>query len=180
MTFEALALNHSVDGPRLTVTGAKPGEMTITTHRGPAVVPAWLFSLAGYASPLKHAAVTPSEPPRSPLAPAENVPGNSLQHVVRIAANGRSVSVMAIRGQCDNVPAVKALETRGSVVLTSYASREAAGKLCTKQGKEEHVTVRMKRTLGDRVLLDALSGRPLTHRPETGLSVSRGGPPLQE
>lgn len=37
--------------PHLTVTGASLGEMNLSTARGPAVVPAWLFNLRGYASP---------------------------------------------------------------------------------------------------------------------------------
>lgn len=35
----------------LTVTGAKLGEMSVATSRGPATVPAWFFTLDGYASP---------------------------------------------------------------------------------------------------------------------------------
>ncbi len=47
-------------GPHLTVTRAEPGVMTLATHRGPAAIPAWLFTLEGYDTPLKQAAVAPS------------------------------------------------------------------------------------------------------------------------
>ncbi|MEU6012212.1 hypothetical protein [Streptomyces sp. NPDC047453] len=45
--YEAVARGGN-DGPHLTVTGAKLGEMTLSTSRGPATVPAWLFTLDGY------------------------------------------------------------------------------------------------------------------------------------
>jgi hypothetical protein len=57
-------------GPPLTVTGAELGGMTLATSRGPATVPAWLFTLEGYDTPLKRAAVSPSKLPTPPIEPA--------------------------------------------------------------------------------------------------------------
>lgn len=51
VSYKTLAGAHASGEPHLTVTGAKLGEMTMATSRGPATVPAWLFTLDGYATP---------------------------------------------------------------------------------------------------------------------------------
>lgn len=78
-SYNALAGGRDGGEPYLTVTGAKLGEMTVATSRGPAVVPAWLFTLDGYNSPLKRAAVIPSKLPQPPIKRARDVPGLSAQ-----------------------------------------------------------------------------------------------------
>ncbi|MFI0982592.1 hypothetical protein ACH4SP_36985 [Streptomyces sp. NPDC021093] len=173
VAYRALAGDRTGGGgPHLTVTGAKLGGMTLATSRGPAVVPAWLFTLDGYDTPLKRAAAVPSKLPRPPIGEARDVPGLPLQNLVRIAADGRSVTVVALHGVCDEGPVVEVLETRGSVVLsTSVGQRKHEG-LCTDQAKERQVTVRLDRALGDRVLLDAHTGRPVPYQPQNGPSPS--------
>lgn len=171
-SFKALSYGRAGVGPHLTVTGAKPGAMTLATSRGPAVVPAWLFTVAGYDTPLKRAAVVPSKLPRPPIGEAHNVPGLPLQHLTRIAADGRSVTVVALRGACDEGAAVEVLETPGSVVLSASVKPRKFEELCTKQGKLQQVTVKLDRALGDRVLLDAQTGRPVPYRPAHGPSPS--------
>lgn len=49
--YMTLARARVEEIPHLTVTGAKLGEMTLATSRGPATVPAWFFMLQGYATP---------------------------------------------------------------------------------------------------------------------------------
>jgi hypothetical protein len=171
-SFKALAGGRAEGRLHLTVTGARAGDMTLATSRGPAVVPAWVFTLDGYDTPLKRAAVVPSELPRPPIGEARNVPGLPLQHLTRIATDGRSVTVVALHGGCDDGPAVEVLETGGSVVLSASVKARRSDELCTKQGKLGRVTVRLGRALGDRVLLDAQSGRPVPYRPESGPSPS--------
>ncbi|MFF0451170.1 hypothetical protein ACFYT4_33135 [Streptomyces sp. NPDC004609] len=61
-SYKTLAGTAVSGKPHLTVTGAKLGEMRVATSRGPATVPAWLFTLDGYATPLKQAAAIPSAP----------------------------------------------------------------------------------------------------------------------
>ncbi|MDG4859705.1 hypothetical protein P8605_16365 [Streptomyces sp. T-3] len=171
-SYETLSHARVGGSPRLTVTGVKLGEMNLDTSRGPALVPAWLFTLQGYDSPLKQAAITPSKLPRPPIGRAVDVPGNPLHQLVQMSADGRAVTVVAPHGACDDGPVVEVLETRGSVVLaSSVADREGDG-YCTKQQKLQQVTVDLERSVGDRILLDALTGRPVPYKPLHGPSPS--------
>ncbi|MFJ2740801.1 hypothetical protein ACIO3O_14130 [Streptomyces sp. NPDC087440] len=169
-TYRTLVGSRTTDGPHLTVTGARLGEMTVPTSRGSAVVPAWLFSLEGYDTPLKHAAVQPSPLPRPPIGEARDVPGQPVRQLVRTGADGRSVTVVAVHGACDDGPVVEALETSGSVVLSVTAGRRTRDGLCTKEGRLRQVTVTLDRALGKRVLLDAQTGLPIPYRPSNGPS----------
>ena len=121
-TYTALKRFSGSAEPHLTVTEAKLGEMTIATSRGPATVPAWLFTLEGYDRPLKRVALRPSKLPRSPIGgigaemPTELM---WLSRLVEVSGDGRTVTVLANHGSCDDGPRVKALETDGSVVLAA-------------------------------------------------------------
>lgn len=159
----------NVDGPHLTVTEAKLGKTTLVTSRGPATVPAWLFTLKGYDTPLKRIALEPSELPKSPIGPARETPTDwlmPLEQFIRAGADGRSVTVLAGHGACDDGPAVHVLETAGSVVLSATIVGANDGS-CTSQLLMERVTVRLERELGDRVLLDAFTGAPVTYGHQT-------------
>lgn len=82
------------------------------------------------------------------------------------------MTVVALHGVCDDGPVVDVLETRGSVVLSaSVKARENTGN-CTKQAKMQQVTVKPDRPMGDRVLLDAHTGRPVPYKPPHGPSPS--------
>ncbi|MFF7209694.1 hypothetical protein ACFZAU_04035 [Streptomyces sp. NPDC008238] len=146
----------------LTVTKATFGEMTLLTSRGTARVPAWHFTLDGYDRPLVRAAIGPASLPRAPIATLSEAtdPGMPLHGLREVAGDGRSVTVEAGHGACDDGPAVEVLETRDSVVLHG-AIRGAEDGLCTKQLVIEPVTVRLDRPLGGRILLDAFTGAPV-------------------
>lgn len=74
------------------------------------------------------------------------------------------MTVIALHGVCDDGTEVGALETNGSVVLSaSVRHREDTG-YCTHQARMRRVTVRLERPLGDRVLLDAHTGKPILYR----------------
>ncbi|MEY2242146.1 hypothetical protein AB8A21_04200 [Streptomyces sp. BF23-18] len=149
-------------GPALTVTGARLGDMTVLTSRGKATVPAWLFTVKGYDTPLKHIAVTPPKLPRPPIGAVQQetdelVPLHGLNTV---AQDGRTLTVLAKHGACDDGPAVDVLETEGSVVLSASIRGTSDGP-CTSQSLAKKVTVRLRRPVGDRILLDAFTGRPV-------------------
>lgn len=148
--------------PRLTVTGAKLGETALATSRGPVTVPAWLFTLEGYDTPLKRVALDSSKPPKPPIGPADHLSGKlwELNRLVEVAADGRSVTVLAHHGSCDDGPGVDVLETDDSVVLSGYFVGMRHG-VCTTDLRAEKVTVELDRPLGDRILLDAFTGRPV-------------------
>lgn len=152
-------------GPEpLTVTRVRLGEMTMPTSRGPATVPAWLFTLDGYDTPLRRAALSPSQLPKPPTGPAGGRPTDDLGELLGLAGvaeDGRSVTVWAGHGACDDGPAVHALETEGTVVLSGSVVGGPDGEPCTAQLLAEDVTVKLDRPLGDRVLLDAFTGRPV-------------------
>ncbi|QFZ75570.1 hypothetical protein GFH48_21965 [Streptomyces fagopyri] len=172
--YESVARGGN-DGPRLTVTGARPGRMTVATSRGPATVPAWLFTLEGYDTPLRRAAVAPSTLPGPPIGPARGVPASELEGLaglVEVSGDGRSVTVAAGHGACDDGPVVHVLETGGSVVLSAFVTGTREGS-CTGETRRQEVTVRLAGRLGDRVLLDAFTGRPVPYGEPGGLSPSR-------
>ncbi|MET9407505.1 hypothetical protein ABZX90_17335 [Streptomyces sp. NPDC002935] len=165
---------NSGDGPHLAVTGARLGEMTLVTSRGPATVPAWLFTLEGYDTPLRRVAISPSRLPRPPITPVGRGPSGELWQIGRLAemsGDGRSVKVKASHGACDDGPVVDVLETEGSVVLSASIVGEKDGP-CTSQAILETVTVKLARKLGNRVLLDAFTGRPVPYGPPYGKSPS--------
>ncbi|MGK5696046.1 hypothetical protein ACSNOJ_24685 [Streptomyces sp. URMC 128] len=163
-------------GPRLTVTKAELGDMTVLTGRGPATVPAWLFTLKGYAGPLKKAAVNPSEPPAPPVAPlGPDVPTDVLAPLgglTEVAQGGRSVTVVAHHGSCDAGPVVAALETGGSVVLSASVTGTDDGP-CTSDLRGEKVTVKLDRPVGGRIVLDAFTGRPVPYTDRPGPTPGR-------
>ncbi|MEU1533183.1 hypothetical protein [Streptomyces fagopyri] len=171
--YESVARGGN-DGPRLTVTGARLGGMTLATSRGPATVPAWLFTLEGYDTPLRRAAVAPSKLPGPPVGPERGVPASELEDLaglVEVSGDGRSVTVTAGHGACDDGPAVHVLETGGSVVLSAFVTGTREG-ACTSQMLLQEVTVKLARRVGDRVLLDAFTGRPVPYGAPNGRSPS--------
>ncbi|WP_432011191.1 hypothetical protein [Streptomyces cucumeris] len=173
--YKALDRDSS-PGRHLTVTGAEPGEMTVMTSRGKATVPAWLFTLKGYNAPLRRAAVWPSTLPKPPIKPAGRVPTDVLAPLgglVQVTAAGRSVTVVATHGSCDDGPAVNVWETRNSVVL-SAATVGAKDGACTTEMRGKKMPVRLDRPIGNRILLDAFTGRPVPYSqwPKTSPSWS--------
>ncbi|MER8007561.1 hypothetical protein [Streptomyces sp. NPDC094149] len=161
--YDSLARGGN-DGPHLTVTDARLGETTLLTSRGPATVPAWLFTIEGYDTPLKRVALDPSRPAAPPIRPAAKVPSDELWplgRLMNVARDGRSLTVIAEHGGCDEGPAVGVLETDDSVVLSASITGRKGG-ICTSEMIGEPRTVTLKRPLGDRILLDAFTGRPLT------------------
>lgn len=169
--YRSFALNDS-EGPGLTVTGARLGRMTIATSRGAATVPAWWFTLEGYDTPLKRVAVTPSPLPEPPIGQARQEYDGGLMSVVRlvaVSADSRSITVKATHGACDDGPVVEAMETDGSVVVRASVAGERSGP-CSAEMIEQNVEVVLRRPLGDRLLLDAFTGRPVPYGDPEGPS----------
>ncbi|MEW2812152.1 hypothetical protein AB0929_34490 [Streptomyces massasporeus] len=78
------------------------------------------------------------------------------------AQDGRSLTVVAIHGSCGDGPTVKALETSGSMVLSASTTGSEDGP-CTSELRGEKMPVKLGRPLGERVVLDAFTGRPVPY-----------------
>ncbi|MFJ2746033.1 hypothetical protein ACIO3O_40960 [Streptomyces sp. NPDC087440] len=151
----------------LRVTGVRLAASKVATSRGTARVPAWEFTVAGYDRPFRRPAVTASVIPKSPIAPVERetyaqMPVETLKSV---SDDGRSVTVLVPHGACDGGGTADVLETGAAVVLAGFVlPRKDGGSLdgpCTANRLLATVTVRLKRPLGERVLLDSLRGVPV-------------------
>lgn len=80
-----------------------------------------------------------------------------------MTGDGRSITVLADHGACDSGPAVHVLETRTSVVLSASVLGARRGP-CTSEMIRARVTVKLTRPIGDRIVLDACTGRPVPHQ----------------
>jgi hypothetical protein len=145
-------------GPTLSVTGAEAGEMRLRTSRGVAEVPAWHFTIDGYDTPLTVAAVPVPDPLRAPVDSDDDV--EKLLGLVSVAEDGRSVTVSAGHGACDDGPAVEVLETEDSIVLAGSIVNPSDGP-CTAQLLADPVTVELDSPVGERAMLDAYNGKAL-------------------
>ncbi|MEU5346946.1 hypothetical protein AB0H18_40070 [Streptomyces sp. NPDC020766] len=156
-------------GPRLTVTGARLGEMTIRTSRGPATVPAWHFTIKGYDTPLKRVAVVASKLPKPPVKPVPDLTADlwELAGLDTVSRDGRTVVLRAHHGACDDGPGVDVLESGDNVVFSTWIRNPSDG-LCTKELRARKVTVKLDRPVGDRMLLDAFTGRPVPYEGSPG------------
>ncbi|MEU5297435.1 hypothetical protein [Streptomyces umbrinus] len=151
-------------GPRLTVTGARLGEMAIRTSQGSATVPAWHFTIKGYDTPLKRVAVVASKLPKPPVKPLPDLTDDlwELAGLDTVSRDGRTVVLRAHHGSCDDGPGVDVLESGDNVVFSAWIRNPSDG-LCTKELRARKVTVKLDRPVGDRMLLDAFTGRPVPY-----------------
>ncbi|MFP3991744.1 hypothetical protein U9R90_30590 [Streptomyces sp. E11-3] len=173
--FGDLAGGNPTEGPYLTVTRVELGEMTVATTRGPATVPAWMFTIDGYDTPLKRAAAIASELPAPPVKRDGNVsgdPGDVVDRLVQVSPGGRALTVVVSpAGACADWAGADVLETSGSVVLSGFTEERKKRKendVCAKRDDGHQVTVKLDKPLGDRVLLDAVTGRPVPFKPQLG------------
>ncbi|MER6131446.1 hypothetical protein [Streptomyces sp. NPDC001815] len=166
--YEKLAQGGDV-GHSLVVTGARLGRMTLSTGRGPASVPAWHFTVAGYDTPLRRVAVGPSKLPRPPVKPVAEASDAlyPLYGLTAVSRDGRTVTLRAHHGSCDEGPAVDVLESGDNVVFSGWIRDRAEG-MCTDDLRMKKVTVKLDRPVGDRMLLDAFTGRPVPHDAAAG------------
>lgn len=148
----------------LTVTGVTLGETRLRTSRGEATVPAWLFTLAGTTEPVARVAVAPSavhEIPTPSLPDSPHVPGLvTAQHLDSV--DGATLVYQLGVGACDYDIQPLVHETP-EVVVVAGSVRTKPG-VCTAMLKMEPVRVTLAEPLGDRVVVDAGTGVPLTVR----------------
>ncbi|WP_213453645.1 hypothetical protein [Rhizomonospora bruguierae] len=159
----------------LTVTGVRLGTVPLRTSRGEATVPAYLFTVRELKAPVARVAVAPSAIAEAPAAsmPAEQSPSwlrsaSGLSHI-----DGATLEYLLGLGACDVDVKPLFVEYDDAVVVGGTARTE--GDVCTDQLVIKTVTVTLAKPLGDRVVLDAGTGQPLSLTP--ALSAQRGLPP---
>ncbi|MFJ8053263.1 hypothetical protein [Streptomyces luteogriseus] len=79
-----------------------------------------------------------------------------LGGLTKTAQDGRSLTVVGTHGSCDDGPTVKTLETSGSLVLSASTTGSEDG----------------PRPLGERIVLDAFTDRPVPYGEWPGTSQS--------
>lgn len=146
----------------LTVTTAHFGSARIRTSRGLATVPAWLFTVAELPAPIIRVAVAESAVstlPRPSLPPID--PGALAATQKVTGSHDRELSFTVGVGACEGDPAGVAYETADVVVVAATRTDVQHGKPCPDLLKLAPVTVTLAAPLGDRVVLDAVTGQPM-------------------
>ncbi|WP_445269054.1 hypothetical protein [Streptomyces sp. DSM 41634] len=157
-------LDRVPDGePALAVTDVRFGETAVRTSRGPARVPAWLFTIEGYETPLVRIAVSPQELPEVPVEPLATFDEGTAPLLTYTAApDATELTVQAGSGSCDGGVAVDVLEGADTVVLAGRIVAAAEpGTSCDAALRTEMVPVTLARPLGARLVIDAATGAPL-------------------
>ena len=139
----------------LPVTAAQLGEVPMQTARGPAIVPAWLFTVPGLPGPVARVAVSteaitrlgPRVPPASSDLRTVLQPPLIVDHVY-----GATVHFW-FDGACHEVVGAVAHETADVVVLGVQVERPRRGGACLTVVWPRQVNVTLDAPVGRRVLL---------------------------
>jgi len=150
----------------LEVTGAQLGKAPLRTSRGVATVPVWQFTVAGLSAPVGRVAVPPelitplpalSVPPMTsgePLAGAQDL----------VAVNGPEIEFRVGVGACDKDIKGLVWEDSEVVVIGGSYAPPPPDQACTMQLLLHPVKVTTGRPVGNRLIIDVLSGAPVTLR----------------
>lgn len=156
----------------LDVTAAKPTTLAVATSRGTARVPAWAFTLKGVSGPVIQAALppgsyvtpgshgSPSAARLAALGTAFTGAGNAA-----VSANGRTLTLWLFGGPCDATWGGLEAEADGAVVVGGWEVDPNPDTPCAAIGITLATTVRLPAPVGDRVIIDASTGQPVTPSP---------------
>lgn len=147
---------------RLTITSATAVTTTIRTSRGQASVPAWRFGFKEMRATVDRVALDDRDV--TPMPDVE-VPGTFARGLVGAQswerAHGTTVDFTVGVGACDKDVVGRAYETADVVVLGGTVSPPGAATACIELLKLDPVNVTLTAPVGERVVLDVASGRPL-------------------
>ena len=155
----------AIERCRLTLTEATLTTTRVKTNLGEATVPAWSFAVDGMARPIVVVATEPgpldkptSLQPLTGLAPAPPgfSPADSLD-----AVSGATITVRVGHGACDRDLTGHAVEFDDLVVVGATHLPPNPGAMCTDQYLSTPSTLQLDQPLGDRVVLDVVSGGTL-------------------
>jgi len=152
---DAVALMSSTEatGFHLQITKVRLGEGTFQTDRGPRLLPAWLVWFAGVRTPAVVAAVRIFNPPGIPT---------SVTPVIRAAVVGANERTMTITFSTGDRPCgqytLNVAESRTAVAVAVVGLRgRSAGCSALRE-----LTATLGKPLGGRVLVDGLTGVPVS------------------
>ncbi len=152
----------------LTVTGARLGDVSLRTSRGPATVPAWIFTVTELKAEVARVAVAPSA--ISPLPTTAAVPplpaGSGLVGAVDIVSvAGQELTYDLGVGACDYD--IQPVFAEFDDVVVVAGTRQTSPGACIDLLKYQPVKVALAKPLGARVVLDA-DAHPLQQRTPLG------------
>lgn len=154
------------DCTTLEVTGAQLGKAPLRTSRGVATVPVWQFTVAGLSAPVGRVAVPPESitPLPTPSVPAmtSGQPLAGAQDLV--AVNGSEIEFRLGVGACDRDIKGLVWEDSEVVVIGGSYAPPPRDQACTMQLVLHPVKVTTGSPVGSRLIIDALSGAPVTLR----------------
>jgi hypothetical protein len=168
----------------LDVTAASPATLAVATSRGIAEVPAWAFTLKGVSGPVIQAAL----PPASYVTPGRNGSPSAARlaplgkaftgaELGAVSADGRTLTLQLFGSPCDATWGGLATEAGGAVVIGGWEVDPNPNAPCAAVGVGFSTTVRLPAPVGDRVIIDASTGQPVTPSPTATAKIQiRNGP----
>lgn len=152
--------------PWLTITSARLSTAEILTSRGKAIVPAWHYSVPGLTQPLISVAVAPSAITTLPQMTLPEYDGSSDGLVGAgglISGKGDVVTFGVGIGACDKDLSPLVWETPELVLVGGSVTRTET--LCAAMQLSRRLEIRTKKPVGERLIVDAVTGRPLLTYP---------------
>lgn len=144
------------------VTAATWGTTRVETTRGPATVPAWLFTISGLDDPVARVAVAPTGMTQLPEPIIDEAPPAGLRSAQGLlGVNGTTVRFQLGLGACDRDARSLVWESPDIVVVGGTASDPDPGTACLAMLELRPVSVTTATALGGRPIVDAATGQPL-------------------
>ena len=161
------ATNEKCTG--LDVTGATLGTTTLLTNRGQATVPAWRFSVAGLSQPIVRVAIDPSSMTTPPAPTIDSRPTNLGVEVAHlIGVSGNEIRYQLWIGACESEPRRLLHEEPDIIVLGGVVTPPPPNYSCTSNLVAADVSVITASPVGDRPIVDAITGQAVTRKYPVG------------
>ena len=149
----------------LVVTGATLGTTTLLTNRGQATVPAWRFSVAGLTQPLVRVAIDPASMTTPPAPSFDSRPANLGVEVAQlIGVSGNEIRYQLWIGACETEPRPLVHEEADIIVLGGVVTPPPPNSTCTSQATAAPVAATTATPVGDRPIVDAITGQAVTRK----------------
>jgi hypothetical protein len=149
----------------LVVTGATLGTTTLQTSRGQATVPAWRFSVAGLSQPIVRVAIDPAAMTTPPAPTIDSRPTNLGVEVAQlIGVSGNEIRYQLWIGACETEPRPLLHEEADIIVLGGVVTPPPPNSTCTSQAIAAPVAATTATPVGDRPIVDAITGQAVTRK----------------